>query len=75
MQSALTEAYARQIEMSSIDAFSKGVFGVPTMVTDGEVFFASDRLEVLESRLTAKSAPIPALDLELQPRPKRRGEV
>jgi 2-hydroxychromene-2-carboxylate isomerase len=35
------------IEAQTVDAFSKGVFGVPTMVAGGEVFFGADRLDAL----------------------------
>ena len=50
--SALTEEFAHALGRRSVDAFSKGVFGVPSIVSGGEVFFGSDRLDALEWRLT-----------------------
>lgn len=54
VSSALSDDYAKGIEARSIDAFSKGVFGVPSIVANAEVFFGSDRLDALEWRLTAR---------------------
>ena len=41
----------RGLETCSLEAFNQGVFGVPSFVLDGEVFFGADRLDVLEWRL------------------------
>jgi len=36
---------------NSTSAFSQGVFGVPTFVCDGELYFGADRMELLASQL------------------------
>lgn len=36
---------------TTIDAYSRGVFGVPTFVVDDELYFGADRMELLASRL------------------------
>lgn len=37
----------------TVQAYARGVFGVPTFVWDGELFFGNDRLEMLAWRLEA----------------------
>lgn len=51
MRSSQDRLYDTMLEEKSIAAFAKGIFGVPAMCVDGEVFFGSDRLDVLEWRL------------------------
>lgn len=38
-------------EASNIAAFERGVFGVPTMIADGEMFWGNDRLDFLERHI------------------------
>jgi len=53
---AATEDEAVHVEYQSNteDAMSIGVFGAPTYVFDGELFWGQDRLQMLEWRLTQK---------------------
>lgn len=51
VQSALGLDAKRQLAGQSIAAFENGVFGVPSFVTGGEVFFGSDRMDALAWRL------------------------
>jgi len=44
-------AVKAQLAALQVDADSKGIFGVPTFVLDGELFWGVDRLPVLEWRL------------------------
>ena len=45
------EKYDAAFAKSTQDAIDGGVFGYPTYVTDGEMFWGQDRLEFLERRL------------------------
>jgi len=52
------EAYARgearaEIEAITREAESFGVFGVPTIVLDGELFWGGDRIDAVKKRLAA----------------------
>jgi hypothetical protein len=35
----------------TVEAYANGVFGTPTFVWDGEIYFGADRLEVLAWRM------------------------
>jgi 2-hydroxychromene-2-carboxylate isomerase len=55
------EAYARGPARAQVDAItahaeSLGVFGVPTMVLDGELFWGGDRIGMLARRLEQRAA-------------------
>ena len=56
---AATEEAAVQSEYQSNteEAMKIGVFGAPTYVFDGELFWGQDRLQMLEWRLTQKLGP------------------
>jgi len=56
---AATEDAAVQSEYQSNteEAMKLGVFGAPTYVFDGELFWGQDRLQMLEWRLTQKLGP------------------
>jgi len=56
---AATEDAAVQSEYQSNteEAMKIGVFGAPTYVFDGELFWGQDRLQMLEWRLTQKLGP------------------
>jgi 2-hydroxychromene-2-carboxylate isomerase len=55
LDAALRGDHVDGIEERSREAFSAGVFGVPTMLVDGEVFFGSDRLDAVEWRIRSRS--------------------
>jgi len=52
------------------DAVSQGVFGVPTFVCDGELFWGHDRLEHLAARLSGRVPPARTLIGDLLERPR-----
>ena len=45
----------RLLEERTIAAYARGVFGVPTLVLDGELFFGADRLDMLAWSLARNS--------------------
>src|SRR5262245_38347091 len=49
-----TSATARRHDQNIADAISAGVFGVPTFVTDGQMFWGNDRLVLLRHHLGAR---------------------
>ncbi len=50
------DAAQQRYEAATQQAFDAGVFGAPSYVVDGEIFWGQDRLDFLERRL-ARSAP------------------
>jgi 2-hydroxychromene-2-carboxylate isomerase len=46
---------ARRRERTIVDALAAGVFGVPSFVVDGELFWGNDRLILLRRHLGARS--------------------
>lgn len=46
-----SQAAAERLEQSTIDAHKGGVFGVPTMIADGEMWWGNDRLDFFEEHL------------------------
>ena len=58
MSNEAAAAYADTIE----DACSRGVFGVPTMFCDGEVWWGNDRLEMLDRFLSAAPVKRPGVE-------------
>jgi 2-hydroxychromene-2-carboxylate isomerase len=53
---AQADAVQRRYEAATQQAFDAGVFGAPSYVVDGEIFWGQDRLDFLERRL-ARTAP------------------
>jgi len=49
----LQERAAQELALASAHAAQLGVFGAPSFVFEGELFWGGDRLELLESRLAA----------------------
>jgi 2-hydroxychromene-2-carboxylate isomerase len=49
-----TPATAQRHEQNIADAIAAGVFGVPSFVTDGQMFWGNDRLVLLQHHLGAK---------------------
>lgn len=45
--------YKRVLERNTAEAIDAGLFGVPTMMADGKLFFGNDRIELLDDWLTA----------------------
>ena len=48
------EAVKAEYQSNTDEAINIGVFGAPTYVFDGELFWGQDRLQMLEWRLTQK---------------------
>jgi len=48
-----TEAYAAEIAADTDRAIEANVFGAPTFIVDGEVFWGQDRLELLDWHLSS----------------------
>jgi len=44
---ALDESALTNLEVETRQAYARGIFGVPTFVCEGEVFFGNDRLDLL----------------------------
>ncbi|KKC26024.1 2-hydroxychromene-2-carboxylate isomerase [Sphingomonas sp. SRS2] len=44
---------AERYEASNVDAVAKGVFGVPTIIADGKMWWGNDRIDFLEEYLEA----------------------
>lgn len=52
MQQAVTDdAIKKQLIDATGDAVDRGVFGAPTMIVDGELYFGQDRLDWVERQL------------------------
>ena len=49
-------AIKQQLIDATANAVEKGIFGVPTMIIDGELHFGQDRLDWIEQRLASRSA-------------------
>lgn len=45
----------RLLEERTIAAYAQGIFGVPTLVLDGDLFFGADRLDMLAWALVSES--------------------
>lgn len=46
--------YAKRLESNTQLAADRGVFGSPTFIVGGDIFFGNDRLDFLEARLTRR---------------------
>ena len=51
------EAVKAEYQANTDEAIAIGVFGAPTYVFEGELFWGQDRLQMLEWRLTQKLGP------------------
>jgi 2-hydroxychromene-2-carboxylate isomerase len=51
------EAVKAEYQTNTDEAMALGVFGAPTYVFDGELFWGQDRLDMLAWRLTQKLGP------------------
>ncbi len=60
-ESLLATAHAQQsleqYERNRVDAIERGVFGAPSYVLDGELFWGQDRIELLDEALAEGRAP------------------
>jgi 2-hydroxychromene-2-carboxylate isomerase len=56
LEEAQADAVQQRYEAATQQAFDAGVFGAPSYVVDGEIFWGQDRLDFLEHRL-ARAAP------------------
>jgi 2-hydroxychromene-2-carboxylate isomerase len=56
LDEAQADAVQRRYEAATQQAFDAGVFGAPSYVVDGEIFWGQDRLDFLERRLD-RTAP------------------
>jgi 2-hydroxychromene-2-carboxylate isomerase len=56
LDEAQADAVQQRYEAATQQAFDAGVFGAPSYVVDGEIFWGQDRLDFLERRL-ARTAP------------------
>ncbi|MGO4283780.1 2-hydroxychromene-2-carboxylate isomerase [Bosea sp. TAB14] len=54
---AASETVRQRYEATLSEAVAAGVFGAPSYVLDGEVFWGQDRLELLDSALSSGRAP------------------
>ncbi len=57
LQAAESEPVRQRYEDTLGEAVAAGVFGAPSYVLDGEVFWGQDRLELLDSALASGRAP------------------
>jgi 2-hydroxychromene-2-carboxylate isomerase len=51
LEAALLEETKRALTAESIRAYEAGIFGVPSFVFGGEIFFGADRLDLLGWRM------------------------
>jgi 2-hydroxychromene-2-carboxylate isomerase len=54
---AAEAAVQQRYEQATQQALAAGVFGAPSYVIDGELFWGQDRLDFVERRLAAAAAP------------------
>jgi 2-hydroxychromene-2-carboxylate isomerase len=52
---ATQDAYRERLEQNNAAAIAAGVFGVPTVIWRGKLFFGNDRLDMLERSLRLQS--------------------
>jgi 2-hydroxychromene-2-carboxylate isomerase len=51
LETAESEASMQRYEVNRVDAIASGVFGAPSYILDGEVFWGQDRVELLDEAL------------------------
>ena len=56
LRAAASDAVAEAYEVSLADAMAAGIFGAPSYVLDGEVFWGQDRLVLLDEALESGRA-------------------
>ena len=56
---AVTDEMKTRLRRITDDSIAKGVFGVPTMIVDGELFWGVDSLHLLERYLAGQDVPDP----------------
>ncbi len=54
-EAAAGEAFKDRLEANTQEAIARGVFGVPTVDTDGKLYFGNDRLDLLDRHATKSS--------------------
>jgi 2-hydroxychromene-2-carboxylate isomerase len=59
LQEARSQAVHERFEEDSQRAIEAGVFGAPSYVVEGEIFWGQDRLDFLERRLQTLATPLP----------------
>jgi 2-hydroxychromene-2-carboxylate isomerase len=62
MKAAVAPATKAAYEANTTGALAAGVFGSPSYVLDGEVFWGQDRLDLLDDALTSGRAPFRPLE-------------
>ena len=55
IESAISSRAPSELVTQSMQAYEMGIFGVPSFVTHGEIFFGADRLDMLAWRLEQQS--------------------
>ena len=53
MEKSQSQTVQERYEQYTQEAITAGVFGAPSYVVDGEIFWGQDRLDFLERRLSA----------------------
>ncbi len=61
LQASRGDAIQQRYEAATQQAFDAGVFGAPSYVIDGEIFWGQDRLDFVERRLTALATTVQRL--------------
>jgi len=61
LQASQSDAIQQRYEAATQQAFDAGVFGAPSYVLDGELFWGQDRLDFVERRLTALATTVQRL--------------
>jgi 2-hydroxychromene-2-carboxylate isomerase len=57
IESAVSPWTRSELVAQSMQAYEMGIFGVPSFVAHGEIFFGADRLDMLAWRLEQQSNP------------------
>lgn len=60
LEDAQSQAVQETYERHTQDAIEAGVFGAPSYVIDGEIFWGQDRLDFVDRRLAGKAAALRA---------------
>jgi 2-hydroxychromene-2-carboxylate isomerase len=56
VREAETSEVKARLKTQTAEALARGVFGVPTLIADGEIFWGVDSLELAEARLRGQDA-------------------
>ena len=56
IESAVSPAIRSELVAQSMQAYGIGIFGVPSFMAHGEIFFGADRLDMLAWRLEQQSS-------------------